>query len=850
MLILGLDGIQWRLFPAGDTTDLPEAIRRRFGVEKSLEASVPGCVHTALIDRGWMEDPYVDQREEEVRGLGLCDWVYEGTFSVDDHVLADLGEQEHLEMVFPSLDTIAVVLLNGVRIGQAANMHVTWRFDVRQALRRGDNELRIEFRSPVRYAREQEAKLGTLPYLNTKEPFNFIRKMACNFGWDWGPALPTCGMWRAPRLERWGGSRLEAVRPLVMEADEHRARVDVHVDVVGPDAGAVTARIRLLDPDGRLVAERLGSAGEHRIVLEVDAPKRWWPRGHGDQPLYPLTVELIDGADRCVDQWQGRIGLRTVRLDTEPDAIGSRFILEVNGRAIYCQGANWIPDDCFLDRACRPERYRQRLEQACAMNMNMIRVWGGGIYETEAFYDICDELGLMVWQDFLFACAGYPEEEPYAQLVAIEARQNVARLSRHASLMIWNGCNENVWGYHVWGWKRDGKVAGRTWGLGYYFDLLERIRGELDPSRPYWPASPWSGDRDVDGRIDPNAAEHGNKHVWEAWFGDHYTAYRRFQPRFCSEFGFQAPGNIATLSRAVSARPSEGLNWRDEAWWSFRQKCGGGDERNLRHLEHGFIDPGPGDARHYLLQLNQARALRTGIEWFRALWPVCGGAVFWQLNDCWPAVSWAVLDYGGAWKPAAYAVRRAMAPRLLTIHPVDDELVVFAINDTDEPWVGNMAVSRLDFIGRPLYAGRSMVDVPPRSVGRISLGRGELARPQQPEREFLLADCGGHQALWFFRPDRELRDEPVELDATLKRVGDQYDLTLTSRALVRDCCLAVDRLDPEATISEQVVTLLPEEPYTFSIASRRELTAEQLTQRPVFWTSSALSGEASLAAGT
>lgn len=866
-----IDG-RWTLSPGADHSAMPADWVARFEQQPKLEAMVPGCVHTAMMTAGWLDDPYQDQNETKQTWIGETDWVFEAEFEVDDGLLGDLQADEHLEMVFPSIDTVAEVRLNDRVIGHAQDMHVSWRFDVRDVLVAGVNRLSVAIRSPAAYAREHEARLGPLPYLNTKVPFNFIRKQACNFGWDWGPALATSGLWQTPRIVRWQGVRIEAVRPLVMSADRQCATVRVCVDVVGDvDAfGGIRAGVRLRSSDGESVSAGVGSilaeqgaaaglSGESAvggggmpshpgtavIELAVHEPELWWPRGHGGQPLYTLEVELTDGAGRKIDGRTMRTGIRQVRLLDEPDEVGRRFAIEVNGRAVFCLGANWIPDDCFLDRACTPERYRARLEQACDLNMNMLRVWGGGIFETDTFYDLCDELGLMVWQDFLFACAGYPEEPPFDELVRLEAEQNVARLSRHPSLVLWNGCNENLWGYQAWGWKEQGKVAGRTWGPGYYFQTLDSVCRRLDPSRPYWPASPWSGDQDVDDGLSANLETHGNKHVWEAWFGEHYTAYRRFRPRFCSEFGFQGPGNVGTLGSAMSgAKADTGLDWSDATWWAHRQKSPGGDDRNLRHLEQNFVDPGPGDVRHYLLQLNQARALATGIEWFRACWPVCTGTLFWQLNDCWPAVSWSVLDFGGAWKPAAYAVRRAMAPRLLTIHPVEGELTVFAINDTDEPWEGNMAVSRLDFIGRPQYAGRAAVAVEPRSVQRIGLKGGGLVTPGEPEREFLLADCGGVQALWFFCPDREMRDEPVELDAQLEAVEGGYHLTLQARSLVRDVCLAVDMLDPAARVDEQWVTMLPEEPYRFTIWTQRKLTTDNLIKQPVFRTSSLYSGGA------
>ncbi len=402
-----------------------------------------------------------------------------------------------------------------------------------------------------------------------------------------------------------------------------------------------------------------------------------------------------------------KIGLRTVELDTSPDDIGRKFILKINGKPIFCKGFNWIPDDCFLDRACEPTRVRARIQQSIDAGGNMLRVWGGGIFETDDFYQICDELGVLVWQDFLFACAMYAEE-PWRDEVEAEARDNVARLAHHPSLAIWNGCNENIWAYRDWGWKDHKDVVGKSWGKGFYFDLLPKICKEVTPTIPYWAGSPWSGDYDVDHGVPPNAATHGNKHVWEAWFKEDYAVYRKFEPRFCSEFGFQGPAPYSSIAAVVppDKRDFGSLEMRH------RQQSGNpaqddGDRRNLRHLVRHFNLPGAQelldaldtdrvipkptappcgsaplhaaaslpskvkfDDLHYLLSVNQSRALTLGVEWFRSRQPTCMGTLYWQLNDCWPGgTTWSCIDGDGKPKLLWYATRKFFAGRLLTIQP-------------------------------------------------------------------------------------------------------------------------------------------------------------------------------------
>jgi beta-mannosidase len=618
----------------------------------------------------------------------------------------------------------------------------------------------------------------------------------------------------------------------------------------------------LRDPSGKHCGKEIGYewVGDRsaRWDILIEQPQLWWPIGQGGQPRYNL--ELIKAGKGPAYS----IGLRTVELDTSPDDIGRKFAIKINGKAIYCKGFNWIPDDCFLDRACDPGRVRKRIQQAVDAGANMLRVWGGGIYETDEFYRICDELGVMVWQDFPFACAMYPEEEPFWSEVEAEARENVARLSHHPSLVLWNGCNENIWAYRDWGWKDDPDVVGKTWGKGYYLDLLPRIVRELDPARPYWAASPWSGDEDVDDGVPPNADTHGNMHCWRPWFHDHFTTYRDFAPRFCSEFGFQGPATYASINRVV---PREQQDFGHPAMRN-RQKSGDrvrddGDRRNLRALVRQFnvegaqelldalAPPDPNekpppwgtqplhpanvrpsranfDDLHYVLQLTQARALTLAVEWLRSRYPRNMGVLYWQLNDCWPGVtSWSCIDGDGRPKLLWYATRRFYDDVLWTFQPGKDGIFLCIHNDSDKPRDASVNITRRRFDGTIVAEQRAQRVVMPRSAERIPV-EPHVARPDYPAAELLVADHHPH-ALWFFLPDCELRYTEPQLSAA----RDAGRLTVTAGSFIRDLCINIDRLDPQATVSDQLITLLPGESFTFDIQSERSLTVEQLTMRPV-----------------
>ena len=774
-----------------------------------VPATVPGCVHTDLLAAGLIPDPYLDDNEQRLGWIGRTDWAYETAFDWTPDGAA------RTELDCAGLDTVATVELNGVVLGQTTNMHRRYRFDVTGALRPGANRLVVRFAAPYAYAERLRDELGDRPGAYP-EPYNFIRKMACNFGWDWGPTLVTAGIWRPIGLRSWSTARLAAVRPQA-SAD---GRVIVHTTLDRLAADELTLSIDLAGRSTTAVVPAGQTAAT--VELKVDSPALWWPRGYGDQPLYDLDLSLT-GPGGTLDGRRMRVGFRDVRVDTAPDARGSAFTLVVNGAPVFARGANWIPDDCFPARVDR-DRYAVRLRQACAAGLNLVRVWGGGIYESDDFYDLCDELGLLVWQDFPFACAAYPEEGPFPAEIEAEARDNITRLAPHPSLALWCGNNENLWGFADWGWRE--RLAGRTWGAGYYFDLLPRLVAELDPARPYWPGSPYSGNRETH----PDELNHGTAHIWDVWNQRDYAAYRDKRPRFAAEFGFQGPATYATLRRAIT-HTEEPLT-PDAPLLLHHQKAADGNGKLARGLEPYFPKPDTFDDWHYLTQLNQARAITLGVEHFRALWPECAGSVVWQLNDCWPVTSWAAIDGDGRRKPLWFALRRAYADRLLTVQPRADGLVLVAVNDTDLAWDLPARAVRHSFTGRELAAADLPLTVPPRQVAAVPIP-SDLVAPADPSAELLVVTTPDTRALWFFAPDKDLALPAPDCTTSLRPVDGGIELTLTARVLLRDVCLFPDRLDPAAEVDDMLLTLLPGETARFVVSSPRPLDPAAMTAPPV-----------------
>jgi beta-mannosidase len=770
----------------------------------SVAATVPGSVHTDLLAAGLIDDPYLDANETELAWIGHTDWVYETVFRhTPGGARADL--------VCAGLDTVATVILNGVELGRTANMHRGYRFDARPALRDGENQLLIRFDSAYGYARAQQDRLGNRPNAYP-EPFNFIRKMACNFGWDWGPTLVTAGIWQPIGLHNWSVARLAEVRPQVTVADgTGTVAVRVRLERDAPGPVTLTATVA-----GERV-EMQTESDEAVLTLTVAEPSLWWPRGYGDQHRYHLDVTLTGPDAEPLDRWTRQVGFRSVRLDTT----GGAFTLLVNDVAIFVRGVNWIPDDVFANRVTR-DRLAARFAQAIDANVNYLRVWGGGRYESEDFYDLADELGLLVGQDFLFACAAYPEEEPFATEVAAEARENVVRLASHPSLVLWTGNNETIWGHEDWHWKED--LGEKSWGAGYYFDVLPRIVAQEDPSRPYWPGSPYSGRDDKH----PNDPAYATMHIWDVWNTDDYLKYREYRPRFVAEFGYQAPPAYATLRRAISDVPLA----HDSPGMRAHQKAADGDAKLQRGLDAHLPPPRDFDDWHFLTQLNQARALSVGIEHFRSLRPHCMGAIMWQLNDCWPVTSWAAIDGDGRKKPLWYALRRSFAPRLLTVQPRDGVPVLVAVNDTTEPWTLSAAVSRRTLDGVLLAEAAIEARVPPGSAVTLPLP-APVHTADDVTGELLLATAGDHRAWWFFAEDRDIAWPPAKFDATYEAIGADARVQITAHQLLRDLTLQPDRLDPAAEADESGVTLLPGEQATFIIRGGAGLSPTALTSRPV-----------------
>ncbi|WP_328608174.1 hypothetical protein OG943_03345 [Amycolatopsis sp. NBC_00345] len=636
------------------------------GRDDWLPAPVPGTVHEALLAAGRIPDPHLGTNEDDVQWVGERDWTYRCAFDLPD----GFGGAPSVALCLDGLDTFATVTLNGSEILVCDNMFVPHRVDVRDRLRPTGNELEISFQSAWRRGKERESAGGVLGDWSTGDASRmWVRKAGYHYGWDWGPTLITAGPWQAVRLEAYDAAITSVTCPIEVTEDLTRASVPVRVGLDTAEREGLTLRAELSGPDGALLAKTDAGLDEE-LSFDVVRPRLWWPRGHGAADRYRLTVTVLrDGAE--LDRRELHVGIRRVRLVQEPldGHDGTGFHFEINNRPVFCGGANWIPADSFTPRITAG-RYRDLLTAAADANLAMIRVWGGGIYEPDLFYDLCDELGLTVWQDFMFACGQYPAPDWMTASVAAEAEAAVARLQHHPSIVLWCGNNED---YSLA--REEGRYPVTEESAfparAYYEELLPAIVAAADPHTPYWPGSPY-----------PDEDTRGDQHIWDVWHGEQarYQDYARFPARFVSEFGMQSFPAPETLDACIPVDERH-LGSRT---LEHRNKAVDGPRRLASYVADNFGATAELDAYRYRTQLVQAEAMTCAIHAWRRQWQGAGrrvvsGALAWQLNDCWPAISWALIDHLGFRKPAYYAIRRALAPVAIGLA---DGGTAWAVNDT------------------------------------------------------------------------------------------------------------------------------------------------------------------------
>jgi beta-mannosidase len=800
---------------------------REAGKGEWRPATVPGCVHTDLLANKLIEDPFYRDDEPKLQWIGKTNWEYQTVFDVPTDVL----RREHVELVFEGLDTYAAVTLNGSALIEADNMFRTWRVDAKRLLKPGANTMHILFRSPVNEILPVMAKMGyQLPAPNDQgeKTSPLTRKAPYQYGWDWGPRFVTSGVWRPVSLEAWDSARVESLRVVQNQLGKDSAQLTAEVEVVSTgerDAVMVVENLTDKGAPARQPVKLATGVNKVAVNFEITRPRLWWPNGMGEHPLYDLRARLVVGGKQ-VDDASARVGLRTLELRQQPDQNGKSFTFVINGVPVFAKGANWVPADSFPTRITR-ERYRQLVESARDANMNMVRVWGGGIYEPDEFYELCDEMGLMVWQEFMFACSMYPGDEAFLDNVRAEAVDNVKRLRNHPSIALWCGNNEVETAWQHWGWKQN--LPAKLWDdyQKIFHGVLPRVVAEYDPTRPYWPSSPSSNLED-----DSDSQRIGDVHYWQVWHAAApFTEYEKQFPRFMSEYGFQSFPSIETVN-AYTIPSDHDIG---SPVMLAHQKHPRGNQLIREYMLREYPEPKDFDSFLYVSQVLQAEGIKVGAEHLRRIMPHNMGSLYWQLDDCWPVASWSSVDYFGRWKALQYYAQRFYSPVLISPHVEGGNVNFYVVSDKAEATPAELVVTLLDFDGHALSENRKTVEVAPlTSKSYLSLPADGLLRGHDAKAIFLNCELlvGGKTVSAnrvFFRPFKELTlpAPHVTTDAVRSRGG--FTVIVKSDKFARAVYLSAEGLD--GSFSDNYFDLIPGKEVKVEFRARRMVSPEEFHTR-------------------
>ena len=790
---------------------------RKKGDAEWSPAAVPGSVHLALLENGTIEDPYYRSNEKELQWIEAEDWEYRTDFEVD----AKLFDKQHIKLFFKGLDTYATVYLNEQQILTADNMFREWQLEVKPLLRLGSNTLRIEFPSPIRVAKPRWEALG---YELPTDMRVMTRKAPYHYGWDWGPRFVTSGIWRPVLIEAWDIARITNLHIRQDSLLKEKAVLTAIFEIESALKQAAVLRIDGKFDEQQMEVQLLPGANRFELPFEILNPKRWWPNGLGKANLYDVKGEVLV-EKRVQDRITDRIGLRTIEWVTEKDDKGETFYARVNGVPVFMKGANYIPQDNFLRRVT-PDRYRSLIKDAVAANMNMLRVWGGGIYEEDIFYDLCDENGLLVWQDFMFACAMYPGDSAFLESIKHEARDNIRRLRNHPSIALWCGNNEIDEGWHNWGWQNAFTRRQRTKIWGDYEKIFHQILPEAvkthDPGAFYWPSSPRYG------RGDARSLTEGDAHDWSVWHdGAPFEVLPDRVPRFMSEYGFQSFPEMATVKTFA-----EEADWDLESEvMTSHQKHPRGNQVIRTYMERHYHMPDTFPDFLYLSQLLQAEGMKTGIEAHRRAMPYCMGTLYWQLNDCWPVASWSGRDSYGRWKALHYLARKAYAPVLVSPVVESDTLRVYCVSDLLKEVPGEVRMRLLDFEGNAVREANLYLSLAANTSQRYWQMPLDTLAPGLDLRKHVFQVAFFHRNqeltrnyLYFVSP-KELDLAQPNIESKLIRTSEGWVIEVRTDRLAKNVFLTME--GQEGQFSDNYFDLLPGEMVSVSFRAEESQRREQ-----------------------
>lgn len=799
-------------------------------------ATVPGVVHTDLMDNKIIEDPFYRLNERGVQWVDKEDWEYKKTLNVSP----DVFDKDNIELDFKGLDTYADVYLNDSCILKADNMFREWTVNVKKLLKKEGNELRIYFNSPIKV---DMPKFDALKYpleagndqsenggVFDKKVSVFARKAGYHYGWDWGPRLVTSGIWRPVYLVGWNDARIDNIQYIQEKVTSKRADIKTRVKVTADKEGEATLTIQAGGIKNIWTKTALVKKGVNLIEtdLVINNPKLWWSNGLGEAHLYPFTATISMGG-KIADTKETNLGIRSLRVVNEKDDAGRTFYFELNGVPVFAKGANYIPQDNFLPRVT-PEKYEKTILDAVNANMNMLRIWGGGIYENDIFYDLCDKYGILVWQDFMFACSTYPMTPELLENIRLEAIDNVVRLRNHPSIAIWCGNNEIHTAWFNWGWMKKYEALGvldelRKDYKDVFHKVLPEVVKEYDPTSFYLPSSPYGGDPDAkceSGK--PNWNPNGDAHYWGVWHAkDSIANYNNIRARFFSEYGFQS---FPEYQSVLKYAPEE----RDHNIYSdvmMAHQRGGSHANGLIewYLLNEYRKPKDFPNFLYMGLLLQGDAIKTAIEAHRRMMPYNMGTLFWQHNDCWPVASWSSRDYYGRWKAQHYFAKKAFNDILVSPIAEEGTLNVFVVSDRLKPTKGKLDIRVMDLNGNLVYQKSKNVTLPANtsqiqfSAPVESLLKGKKNNEVVVNARFI--ENGNKEVVsnnYFFTRFKDIDFPGADIQTTSVAAGDGYDVTVKSNVFARGVFLSMEGIDN--FFSDNYFDLLPNEPVTIHVTTK------------------------------
>jgi beta-mannosidase len=835
LALTGLAGCQTKNPELVTKTEISEGWTfRQADQDEWLPATVPGCVHTDLLQNKKIEDPFYRLNERNLQWIDKVNWEYKTTIQLDASVLS----RDRIALDFKGLDTYADVFVNDSLVLSADNMFREWMVDVKGQLKKGSNELRILFRSPITEGlKKYNANGYVIPVSDNdlaeigqvegnKKVSVYTRKAGYHFGWDWGPRLVSSGIWRPVYLTAWDEARINDLNIKQNSLSDSVATLTAVFEVESEKDGSAKLSV---ENDGAVLAqanvELKKGVSTYSVDFKIDHPKRWWTNGLGEQYLYTINGKLAIGSRSTVKS--SRIGLRTLELVRDKDEKGTTFYFRLNGVPVFMKGANYIPNDIFPARVT-PEIYKNVVNTAKISNLNMLRVWGGGIYENNEFYDLCDESGILIWQDFMFACAMFPDDEAFLNNVKAEARDNIKRLRNHPSIALWCGNNEILAAWYGWGWKKAEEAksqgnADKIWKS--YTDIFHHILpdavAEYDPSRKYWDSSPSSG------MGIPSDLVNGDEHYWGVWWGkEPFKNYATHIARFMSEYGFQSFPELKTVKQYATPEDYDILS---EVMKS-HQRSSIGNQTIEYYMLQDYKKPKDFESFLYVNHVLQAEGIKFALEGHRRAMPYNMGSLYWQINDCWPVASWSSTDYYQRWKALQYYVKKGFEPILVSPFEADGALKVGIVSDQLSEIAGQLNLRTVGFDGKIVDEKSVPVTIPANSSATyFSESKAEFMKGKDPKTQVLVTELvvdGNIMASnkYYFTQVKNLTLPKPAVKYEIAPAEGGFEITLGTDKLAKNLFMTIG--DEDGFFSDNYFDLLPGE--TVKVKLRTAISKEKL----------------------